>query len=244
MRTRILGVCMLVLAVAANAAISRQTLVENEKKMTVLLSSEGFFGGGRGSGILLDEKHILTCAHMVSSADDDFFVYTYPFGGVLHAHVEMLDKQDDLALLVLETSATVRVRPVFQPLTYDSEPITVVGNALGSMKWLVSRGILSGTERQYLVTDASVHHGNSGGPWFNEKGEIIAITNWGLSRHSGEGEESGIAGGLSARRIVQVLKQYEQQRKLSALMAAIGLDKRTKTVYTPLGDVTVRSNTH
>lgn len=207
--------------VAKSYAETVRALVDREKSMTVLLSSEGFLGGGRGSGVLLDETHILTCAHMVDKVDDEFFVYTYPFGSVIKAHAEMVDKQDDMALLVLSSSITVHYKLEFDTNTYDGQPITVVGNALGAMKWLVTRGVLSGTEGDDLITDASTQHGNSGGPWFDDQGKLVAITNWGLNNRHGDGEVAGITGGLSAKRIAEILEEYKEQQAMKGILATL-----------------------
>jgi len=134
------SLALVVLLAYTTEAKNHQTVVENAKKFTVLVTNEGLLGGGRGSGILLDATHVLTCMHMMRSAKDEMFVYTYPFGAVIKAHVTNVDADDDLALLTLESSATVRVKPVFQVTYHDGDSITVIGNALGGMSWYVTGG--------------------------------------------------------------------------------------------------------
>ncbi len=194
--------------VGASEAKTQTEIIENAKKFTVFVTREGFGPGGRGSGVLIDPTHVLTCAHMIENGDDEFFIYTYPLGTVVKAHVEMGSGRDDMALLVLESSVTVRVKPVFQAKVTDGEPITVLGNAVGAMKVYVSRGVISGRDGRYLLTDAAVNPGNSGGPWINEKGEVIAISNWGI-----RGAQN-ISGGLSGKRILEIFKEYEESKKM------------------------------
>jgi S1-C subfamily serine protease len=184
--------------------------VENAKKFTVLVTNEGIFGAGRGSGILLDERHVLTCFHMMRSPKDEMLVYTYPMGAVYKAHVDAWDASNDIAFLVLDSSAVVRVKPVFRTTVRDGEPITVIGNALGSMKWLVAHGIVSGQERGDILTDAAVQHGDSGGPWINEQGEIIAMTDWGLEK------TPGISGGISGAVLAQAVDRYQHPERAMA----------------------------
>lgn len=196
--------------------------IEAEKKLTVLVTNEGFLGGGRGSGILMDETHILTCAHMADSFKDELFVYIYPLGVVSRASIENVNMAADLMLLKLEKPVKVNVKPVFQSKVEDGEPITVVGNALGSMKWYVTRGVISGHERDYLMTDAAINHGNSGGPWFNEKGQIVAITDWGIDKER-DYVTPGISGGISAKTVLDTLQGWEDQKKgLAALLNLLG----------------------
>lgn len=187
------------------------------KSQTVLITSEGFLAGGRGSGILMDSTHVLTCFHMASAPDDEFFIYTYPFGEVVRASVENYNPAADLLLLKLDHPVKVTYKPVFQPKIKDGDGVTVVGNTLGAMKWYVTRGIISGRERAYLMTDAGVYPGNSGGPWFNEKGEIVAISDWGLKKYP------SVSGGVSARTILDTLKGWEDAKKgMAMLMKLLG----------------------
>lgn len=204
----------LVLLTGAVYAKPRPAMVENAKKFTVLVTNEGILGGGRGSGILLDAHHVLTCMHMGASYKDEFFVYTYPFGAVYKARVDSVDSSNDLMFLVIDATVPVRVKPVFQTVVHDGEPVTIIGNALGSMKWLVGSGIISGRERDFLLTDALVQHGDSGGPWLNEKGEIVAISDWVLR------DIYGVSGGISGEKIVQTVDNYQHPEKLLAKLMA------------------------
>lgn len=198
-------------------ASAAQPKIENLKKVTVLVTNEGFLGGGRGSGVLMDSTHVLTCAHMAANGDDEFFVYTYPFGTVVKAKLESINFPADLAVLKLEAPVKVGVKPVFQTKIEDGDAITVVGNAAGGMKWYVTRGIISGRERDYLLTDTSVLPGNSGGPWFNAKGEIVGISDWKLSRYP------EIVGGVSGKTILATIKGWEDQKKgFAALLKLLG----------------------
>src|SRR5258708_3950425 len=47
------------------------------RAFTVLISNEGFGGVGRGTGVLIDSTHVLTCAHMVEGPKDDLWIFPY-----------------------------------------------------------------------------------------------------------------------------------------------------------------------
>lgn len=198
-------------------AKSRALNIEDEKTMTVIVTNDGFEGSGRGTGIILDEKHVLTCAHMFQHENDTLFVYTYPFGRVIKAHIEGASKGRDVAILVLESSVTVKTTPVFQENVNDGDPITVIGNALGGMKWFVTRGVISGDDHDFLLTDALINPGNSGGPWFNAAGEIVAMTDWRIGPESGE-HTPGLSGGISAKTINMILEQRRQANDISQIL--------------------------
>lgn len=217
MKHLLISLLLLSTLTSVACAKSHRDVVENAKKFTVLVTNEGLLGGGRGSGVLLDSTHVLTCAHMSDGMRDQFFVYTYPLGSVIKARAEAVDGADDLMILVLESSATVHVKPVFQDRYTDGERVTILGNSLGSMSWLVSSGVISGKERNFLLTDANVYHGNSGGPWINDAGEIIALSDWGI--HNTLDPE--IAGGVSAASIKNFFKAIERQKQMSAMLERV-----------------------
>ncbi len=213
----LLGVSFLICLVANATSIERP--LDIERNMTVLVTNVGFEGMGAGTGVLIDNTHVLTCFHMAEQPNDDFMVYTYPLGKVIPAHIEGGDKTHDLLILVLDSSVPVSATPVFQN-TYDiGEPITVVGNALGAMQWFVTKGIISGESRGDILTDALINPGNSGGPWFNAKGEIVALTDWGIGPVP---HVHGLSGGISGKIINQLLDQWGQQKDMQILLRALG----------------------
>lgn len=207
-------------------AKTQQEIIENAKKFTVLVTQEGLLARhSRGSGVLLDETHVLTCFHLLESPSDELFVYTYPLGKVYKARPDVVDQKNDLAILVLDSSATVRVKPVIQTKATTGDTIYVIGNSLGSMNWRVSKGIITGRERSFLMTDALGQHGDSGGPWINEKGEVVALTSWGFD------EFPGMMGGISGQNIYTFTDFYFHPEKLmKKLMEMLfGVHKSTGT---------------
>lgn len=194
------------------------SVITDTREDTVLISNEGLDGAGRGTGVLLDATHVLTCAHMVRSSEDRFFIYTYPVAKVTLAKFEYGNLANDLAILVLDSSVTVRHTPEFVDGSVGDN-IYVVGNALGSMKWYVTRGIVSGAEGHFLLTDAQIHPGNSGGPWINNSGQIVALTDWTLIGR--DGIPTGINGGISAKTINEFLEEWKNPN--GALMQLLGL---------------------
>jgi serine protease Do len=167
--------------------------LKNYRDLTVLIQN---VGQGAGSGVLIDSTHVLTCFHMARSPKDDFLVFTYPMGRVIEAKIEFIRPGDDLAILVLKEPVEMQSTPVFERHVEIGEPITAVGNALGVMTWFVSKGVVSGVRSEFILSDVNVNHGNSGGPWFNENGDIVAITDWMVVPKEGPGFAGGIPGAV------------------------------------------------
>lgn len=182
-----------------------ETVLEKAEAATVLLSVEGFDGGWRGSGVLIDSATVITCNHMVQSKDDDLWVYIYPGDKVVKGKPRIGNVGKDLAVIDLVTPVTL---PQYAEFTADSavgEPITVIGNTLGVMHWFVTSGIVSAYDHGYIVTDALIHGGNSGGPWVNAKGQVIALTDWGLG-------DTGINGGIHGKDVIEFIKNVKHPK--------------------------------
>jgi serine protease Do len=137
----------------------------------------------RGTGFVVPEG-ILTAAHVIQNADH-IAVHTGDGDDSVSFDAELVfqDKLLDLALLKVKDDLG---RPVNLPAaTMDAafpvQPGTevyAIGNSLGFTR-TVSKGIVSasGLRRgeRFLLTDALIRKGNSGGPLVNHKGEVIAM---------------------------------------------------------------------
>ncbi len=71
-----------------------------------------------------------------------------------------------------------------------NDQTSIVDYKLSAAKPSVTRGIVSaikkdGSGHNLIQTDASIDHGNSGGPALNERGEVIGIATYGFTSQSG-----------------------------------------------------------
>lgn len=181
--------------------------IDRVRSYTVLISREDFGSVGRGTGVLIDPTHVLTCAHMVEGPQDDLWIFPYPGHAVVKGRPVFVSRGADLAVLELNARVVVPHYAVFQDTHYDGEPITVIGNTMGCMRWFVTFGIVSGEYAgNFLLTDAILYGGNSGGPWLNEHGEVVALTDFTFVVND---KESAIHGGVSARTIHAFLEEWK-----------------------------------
>ena len=134
-----------------------------------------------GSGFIIDTKGtVITNNHVISGADD---ILVRVGDKEFKAKVIGADPYMDIAVLKMET------KDQFKPVSFgDSDKARVgdwavaIGNPFG-LGGTVTAGIISARNRDinltryddFIQTDASINQGNSGGPLFNLKGEVIGI---------------------------------------------------------------------
>jgi len=189
--------------------------IHRAKDFTVLISNEGFETHYRGTGMLIDETHVLTAAHMIPTNGNEMWIYIAPGRRIVHGKPVFASRSDDLAVVELDEKVKIAHYAVFQEMHYDGEPITIIGNMLGAMQWYVSYGIISGEWDGYLLMDGTMTHGDSGGPWINEQGEVVGLSDWQLSD---EEPAASIKGGVSAKAIDAFLKEWKQPSILQIIV--------------------------
>ena len=134
-----------------------------------------------GSGFIIEENGIvITNNHVVANAED---ILVRVGEKEYEAKIIGADPYMDIAVIKMET------KDKFKPVSFgDSSKarvgdwVVAIGNPFG-LGGTVTSGIISARNRQigltryedFIQTDASINQGNSGGPLFNLKGEVIGI---------------------------------------------------------------------
>lgn len=149
---------------------------------------------GTGSGFIIHpDGYMITNAHVVQGERKiKVTLFTQgerDFRRELFEDVEIVAVNNhlDLALLRLKPRDG---RPFPTVYLQDSEHLAAgqdvfaIGAPLGLERTL-SRGVISTTQRSfggisYIQTDTQINPGNSGGPLFNDRGEVIGVTNMGI----------------------------------------------------------------
>ena len=134
-----------------------------------------------GSGFIISKEGIIiTNNHVIQDAED---ILVKVNSKEYKAKVIGSDRYSDIAVLKIESTDT------FVPVNFgDSDKarvgdwVVAIGNTFG-LGGTVTSGIISARNRDinltryddFIQTDASINQGNSGGPLFNLKGEVIGI---------------------------------------------------------------------
>jgi len=162
-----------------------------------------------GSGFIIKENGIvITNNHVIANAED---ILVRVGDKEYKAKLVGADPYMDVAVLQMET------KDKFQPVKFGDSDLARVGDwamAIGNPFGLggtVTAGIISARNRDinltryddFIQTDASINQGNSGGPLFNLKGEVIGINTAIL----GQGGSIGIGFAIPANAASNVIDQ-------------------------------------
>ena len=174
--------------------------------ITTEVTTQNFFGqttsaAVSGSGFIISsDGYILTNQHVISYAEAygyDVTVMTYD-GTSYTAKIVGSYASNDIAVLKIEAEGLT-------PVTFgDSDSVSVgdtvyaVGNPLGELAYSMSTGHVSALDRTITTDestaainmfqiDAAVNEGNSGGPAYNDQGQVIGIV-------SAKASSSGVEG--------------------------------------------------
>lgn len=140
--------------------------IVDQLKFTVKIETDKALG----TGVIVGKDLVLTAAHVVGSNLKVTFNGDYK---AYDAEVIKLDESLDLALLKTEIpSEGVKISDEDVKLL---DAIYIIGTPLG-ISDVFSYGRVSKLDQGYLhQLDASINNGNSGGPVFNENGELVGI---------------------------------------------------------------------
>ena len=180
--------------VEAVVAISNQATTNIYGQITETASS--------GSGFIISsDGYVVTNYHVAEGATKltvilhDKTEYTAKLVGY--------DAGNDVAVLKIEASGLPFVKLGSSADLIVGDQVVAIGNPLGELTNSLTVGYVSALERgvhtggariNMIQTDAAINSGNSGGPLFNMKGEVVGIT---TAKYSGTSNSGATIEGIS-----------------------------------------------
>ena len=157
-----------------------------------------------GSGFIISQDgYILTNYHVIEDANEggyDITVLTYD-GTKYTASIVGYEQDNDIAVLKIEASGLDAVTIGDSDAMSVGDTVYAVGNPLGELQYTMTSGMVSALDRDISSTDqttgvvttismfqidAAVNSGNSGGPVYNSRGEVIGVV---TAKYSSTGVE-------------------------------------------------------
>ncbi len=173
-----------------------------------------------GSGFVIDPAgYIVTNNHVIEGADD--IEVNFANGSKLKAKLIGTDTKTDLSVLKVEPKTPLKaVKFGDSSGMRIGDWVMAIGNPFG-FGGSVTVGIISGRGRNinagpydnFIQTDAAINKGNSGGPLFNMKGEVIGINTAIISPSGGSiGIGFSVPSELASGVVAQ-LREYGETRR-------------------------------
>lgn len=157
------------------AIVSTKRVSESDKVAQSTAAGTGF--------IITEDGYIVTNHHVIDGATK--------ITVILHNGTEYVaslvgsDANNDLAVVKINAAHLDPVTMGSSSQMQVGDQVLAIGNALGEFTASLTVGYISGMDRNVstdgtvinmIQTDAAINSGNSGGPLFNARGEVIGIT--------------------------------------------------------------------
>src|SRR5262245_12017201 len=202
-----LGLAILVAATGQAAPVEAQTVrqvFEQVKPSVVVIRARGrdVAAGGQttfsetGSGVLISaDGKVMTAAHVVHAMDE--ISVEFLGGETVRARVTASEPAADLSLLQLDrVPPASKVAPMADSNSVQvGDEVIIVGAPYGlsyslsvghiSARWAPNTVYKTMPLAEFFQTDAVINTGNSGGPMFNMKGDVIGIVSHNISKSGG-----------------------------------------------------------
>ncbi len=190
---------------------------------------------GLGTGVLVSENgYIVTNEHVSGEKYSNCYI-TLENGINYSGTVVWSDSYLDLSIIKINMKGLPYIKIGDSDKIKIGENVYAIGNPLGyEFQRTVTAGIISGTKRTIKIeeedrniymedliqTDATINHGNSGGPLINQNGEMIGITSVKVT------DVEGIGFAIPINTIKPIIEKYINEGNFEeAYLGVYGYDK-------------------
>ena len=182
--------------VSAEGLTPGQVYAKNVNAVVLVYTKVGDRGYSTGSGFIISaDGYVITNQHVVDEGDE---IVVVTHDRVEHpATLVGSDAGNDIAVLKIEGKNLPHVTLGSSDALIVGDQVAAIGNPLGELTSTLTVGYVSGKGRyvstasysslSMIQTDCAINSGNSGGPLFNMKGEVVGITSAKYSGQSNSG---------------------------------------------------------
>ncbi|MEM8552430.1 MAG: Do family serine endopeptidase [Pseudomonadota bacterium] len=196
------------------------------------------FATGQGSGFFIsDDGFVVTNGHVVDGAEEVTVILTN--GDRLDAEVIGVDDKTDLALVKVTSEQS------FPFVSFASQEVRVgdwvmaVGNPFG-LGGTVTAGIVSARGREigagpyddFIQIDAPINRGNSGGPTFNLRGNVVGVN---TAIYSPSGGSVGIGFAIPASIAEDVIEDLKDDGNVTRGWLGVQIQPITAEIAESIG---------
>jgi serine protease Do len=189
----------------------------------------GFFVSA--DGYVVTNNHVVDNGKVVSVVTDD--------GRTLEAKIVGSDPKTDIALLKVTEAGTYPYVKLATTVPRVGDWVVAIGNPFG-LGGTVTSGIVSARGRDigagpyddFLQIDAPINRGNSGGPTFNLRGEVVGVN---TAIASPSGGSVGLAFAIPAATVGSVVEQLQSSGQVVRGYLGVQIQPLNKELAEGLG---------
>jgi len=182
-----------------------------------------------GSGVIIrKDGYIITNFHVIEGAQQ--IIVALQDGRIFEALIVGSDRLVDIAVLKIEASniPVIPINPSREPQIGDI--VLAIGNPY-NIGQTITQGIISATGRDglspfrrqnFIQTDASINHGNSGGALVNSKGELVGVNTLSFAKNNTYDVPEGIGFAIPTALATKIMKKLIKDGKI--IRGYIGID--------------------
>lgn len=204
---------------------SLSSIYKKVKKGVYLIYTENEESISQGSAFVVDKSGLaISNFHVFEDASSAIAVNEFGNEFMISEIVEY-DKEKDFIIFRLGNQDNIPFLNIAEQTPKIGENVFAVGNPKGLSQTL-STGIISGfrNKNNLLQTTTAITHGSSGGPLFNEKGQVVGVTTSGygeanlnfalniksipITRYVNQVRTSNSASNLSEKEIKDFITNY------------------------------------
>ena len=187
--------------------------------VNAIIQKSGSYGESAGSGFFVSaDGYVATNCHVIDGASQ--VTVTTHKGDSLEAKIVGKDATNDVALLKVEGENLPFATLGSSDELVVGDMVAAIGNPLGELTSTLTVGYVSAKDRivdtdgsviNMLQTDAAINSGNSGGPLFNTKGEVVGIITAKYSGSTGSGTSiEGLGFAIPVDDITMILSDLKE----------------------------------
>ncbi|TQI76307.1 serine protease Do [Bosea sp. AK1] len=195
-------------------------------------------GMAQGSGFFVSQDgYVVTNNHVVENAVEVQLVTDA--GKTLDAKVVGTDPRTDLALLKVKDAGNYPYVQLADAKARIGDWVLAIGNPFG-LGGTVTAGIVSAQGRDigsgpyddFIQIDAPINRGNSGGPTFNQNGEVVGVN---TAIYSPSGGNVGIAFAIPASTVRQVVDSLKKDGTVARGFIGVQIQPVTSEMADAIG---------